>query len=754
MPKLVISTQRGDPTEIRLGSLALTIGREPENGIQLDWPDVSRRHCRIEPLPDGGYRLVDLKSKNGTFLNGRQVTAMALELDDHIRLGEATVLFVADDADPKAALERVRENILPWGAPSPDPDRVKSVNDSWEAVLSATPVSGHPHLPGPHGPDEEVTDDGVTWRSAGRSQFTSAPTGRQGRQTNRTYLKDRLLRLGMLSQNIASQLDLSRLLDTILDEVLDFTGFERGLLLMSGEDGGPFKPVLGRNMDHGKLAEGDRAFSRSLLEEVIKGGRLVIREGLTGHVDAHSSAVSMGLQSAMCIPLKGSMRFVTKGVREERRRGKSRKRFLGVIYLDSTFPIRPLDDADKQLLEAVAAQAAIALQNARLYHQASTDPMTKLANRGYMKQIFEEELRYARDEKEPVGVLILDLDKFKRINDTHGHNVGDEVLKRVAQRIQRTIRRDDHAGRWGGEEFVVLLPGEGLEGTLIVAEKIADAIRSQPFSEKQIRVTASIGVSIFPEHGQEPGILVKHADQALYAAKAAGRNRTEVFRAELDRADHRTDPLSGIFEEDPAHTHRSLGIVFDTIDALRSAKGPQEILNHTLDNVCDLTRARRSLLIYRAKDGNLQVAVARARSGRQLPDGQEFSNSAVNTALSEARAVCVLDALDQRGQILSSSSIDRLGLNTVMCVPLVAGEATFGVLYADDTTAKREFTQMDLSHLEVMAHQLSLTLAANPRAYARLLPCEATLGALDETQRLRDEVERLREQVRRLGGPV
>ena len=728
MAKLVVAVD-GEPREFPLGDAPITIGREPENEIQLDWPDVSRRHCRIEPLPQGGYRVLDLGSKNGTFLNGRQITAMALEYDDRVRLGDALLVFVEDSTDPWDALRRGSdESFLPFAS-----------GGARRAVLQTS--------------DETEGGDG-TWRrrqGTGKERPPGAPSGPHTRASNRSYLKERLVRLGLLSQNIASELDLSRLMETILDEVLDFTGFERGLLLYGDE--GRLKPVLGRNMDHEHLDDEERRFSKGLVEEAITARKIVFRTGIQGdesEFSARESVVSMGLDSALCIPLSAPLRLSARPGSEDRRKARRMRRVLGAIYLDSRGPIRPLDDADLRLLEAVAAQAAIALQNARLHYQASIDPLTNLSNRAFMKQIFEDELRNARDNHDHIGVLLLDLDHFKRVNDNPawGHDVGDEVLKRVAQRIRRTVRRDDYAGRWGGEEFVVVLPGEGLPGARIVAEKIGEAIRSQPFAEFKIPMTISIGVAVYPEHGETIASLLKHADQALFAAKRAGRDRAVVFSPELDRVEHRADPVGGIFDADPAHTHRNLTAIFDTIDTLRSGLSPQEVLERTLDNVCDLTRARRALLVV-DDEGDLRVTVARGRGGRPLPPReQECARGPVQAAVRDHRSLCVLDAGQQGAQELTTSSMDRLGLSTVMVVPLMVGGQALGALYADDTVAKREFSHMDLAHLEVMAHQLALSLAANPDLKAAAFG--KSREELDETAKLKREVDRLRDELQRL----
>lgn len=735
MPKLVVLTRPGAPIqEIELGRASLTMGREPENDVQLEGLEVSRRHCRVEPLPQGkGYRVVDLNSKNGTFLNGLQITAMALDFDDQIRVGDSLVVYAPDGAKGEAVLANVDQGTAwmpvgsePGSADLLDEDTSEEELSTWRSGSGRGEPRDGPPQPPPRG-----------------------PRGPHTRSSNRSYLKERLLRLGLLTQNIASAPDLSRLMDTILDEVLDFTGFERGLLLLGEEDGrgARLTTVRGRCMDHEHLDDHERRFSRGLVDEALRDRKITIRTGLATTNNTFSlreSVVSMGLESALCIPLLTPRRFSARQPRDDRRQRARSSRVLGAIYLDSTSEIRALDKPDLRLLEAVAAQAAIALQNARLHHQATTDPLTSLHNRDYLRQAFDDELRSAEEEGAPLSVLLMDLDHFKKINDTHGHNVGDEVLRRVSQRIRRSIRADDYACRWGGEEFLVLLPGSDEAGARVVAEKVREAIKGQPIGEVGLTVTCSLGLATYPTHGTRSELLIKRADQALYAAKESGRDKVMVFSEELDRTGHRQDPFEGLFDGNSAHAQRNLKAIFDTIDLLRSSNPPREILKRTLDQVVDLTRARRALLIVPDDEGRLQVTVARAAGGRTLRQGlREFSHSTVDAAIEGGRSFCNLTA-DEDG-ILDSSSIDRLGLNTVMCVPIfVSGKEVFGVLYADDTVANREFGARDLAHLEMMAHQLGLSLAASVALYRAALGEKENDAAPDETARLRSEVERLR----------
>jgi diguanylate cyclase (GGDEF)-like protein len=168
--------------------------------------------------------------------------------------------------------------------------------------------------------------------------------------------------------------------------------------------------------------------------------------------------------------------------------------------------------------------------SAMLEGLASTDPLTGLLNRRSFTRCLEEELRRAERLSDSFSLLMLDLDHFKRVNDEHGHAAGDEVLCGAAQNIQDAVRGIDVVGRWGGEEFVVLLPGAKLEAAGIVARRIlANIQRASPLRDKSrhIPVTGSIGLAVHAADDAMEAIL-ERADRALYRAKAEGRNCVRV----------------------------------------------------------------------------------------------------------------------------------------------------------------------------------------------------------------------------------
>jgi diguanylate cyclase (GGDEF)-like protein len=182
-----------------------------------------------------------------------------------------------------------------------------------------------------------------------------------------------------------------------------------------------------------------------------------------------------------------------------------------------------------QPLESVADIFASAIQNAnyvqRVKQLAYLDGLTGIFNRRYFETRITEEIERARRFGSELAVVMVDVDKFKSLNDTYGHLLGDEVLRQVSSLLSKQIRKIDVVCRYGGEEFVILLPQTALEQALHVADKLRRAVEEWQFPGVPRTLTISGGVAVFPNHGNTRDELVKTADAALYAAKESGRNR-------------------------------------------------------------------------------------------------------------------------------------------------------------------------------------------------------------------------------------
>ncbi len=265
-----------------------------------------------------------------------------------------------------------------------------------------------------------------------------------------------------------------------------------------------------------------------------RGTRFQLGEGITGQVAAQGQTIYVP-------DVEADARFLqTKGTGHVHGSFigvplKAKGRLVGVMAL-----YRPkkgeFSAQDIRLAEAIATQAGLAISNARLYAQtlefALTDPLTGLPNRRALFSRLEQEATRAARYGDALTVLMIDLDHFKSVNDTHGHLVGDVVLRGVALVLNKSVRKADSVARYGGEEFCVVLPRLAKAEALEVAEKLRRAVAQTPIAAKPgeppLHVTLSVGIASYPQDATDVIALLERADEALYEAKRGGRDRVSA----------------------------------------------------------------------------------------------------------------------------------------------------------------------------------------------------------------------------------
>lgn len=187
---------------------------------------------------------------------------------------------------------------------------------------------------------------------------------------------------------------------------------------------------------------------------------------------------------------------------------------------------------DENLLETICEPLSFSMDNRELFKKAMTDEMTDLYNHRYFKVRLENEIREHGDRRRKLGLVLLDIDFFKKVNDTYGHPVGDLVLKATSQCLKNFCRSTDVPARYGGEEFAIVLTDIDENGILNIGERLRQTIEEMeipvPELEKPLKITASIGLAVYPIHGKTPKDLILSADNALYDAKRSGRNRISI----------------------------------------------------------------------------------------------------------------------------------------------------------------------------------------------------------------------------------
>ncbi len=273
---------------------------------------------------------------------------------------------------------------------------------------------------------------------------------------------------------------------------------------------------------HGPLS-GETVFSVEDCWALRRGRIYEVRDPKDQDACGHLSGVAF--EEYMCIPLMGQGAAL----------GFFHFRFRKGQWSDPLLGLGTLTEARRNLVVSLAEQASLALGNLRLrqtlHYQSMRDPLTNLFNRRHMEEVLDRELRRSSRSKKHLGIILLDIDHFKKFNDSHGHDAGDELLVELAHHIRRCIRDYDIPCRYGGEEFIILLPETTLEATHKRAEQIRKStkhLQVQHQGKLLEPVTLSIGVAAYPMHGKTLESLFRAADTALYQAKAEGRDKVII----------------------------------------------------------------------------------------------------------------------------------------------------------------------------------------------------------------------------------
>ena len=317
--------------------------------------------------------------------------------------------------------------------------------------------------------------------------------------------------LQQVSQAISSLFDMNELLGFVNDIIIGVMGASTSNIVLYKRNRLIVQITNIQNIRERAILTDN--INNSFLRKVFENGEIIINNNVDP--DNYEFTKGRNVKSLICVPLQ------------------VKDKIHGLLLIEHSIP-EAFGDSNIRLLNIVAQQVSIAIENARLYEQlqdyANTDGLTQVYNRLFFQNYLSEELKKAKENGFEVSVIMYDIDNFKKFNDTYGHLFGDIVLKSISRLVKSSIRKNDIIARFGGEEFIILLPHTSAGAAYEKAEELRKSIESIVVQDKvtSASVTVSMGVSTFPDFADSEDSLLRSVDAALYEAKGKGKNRVEI----------------------------------------------------------------------------------------------------------------------------------------------------------------------------------------------------------------------------------
>lgn len=417
-----------------------------------------------------------------------------------------------------------------------------------------------------------------------------------------------------------------------------------------------------------------------------------------------------GARAVMCLPVcPGS---AAPGDRFGLPRGSARRGEVpvGYLYLEAQTPLHRFDEGTLERCGWLAQTGLLSIDNYRLQIMSAIDKLTGAFTRKYFESIHGEIIAASLEQTGKFAVMFSDIDRFKSVNDSYGHKRGDEVLREVGRLFREGLREGDLCCRYGGEEFVFLLPGADTDRARALAEQLRGRVEEAKLLGQSAQLTVSMGIAACPGQGGQWEELKERADQALYHAKETGRNRVSVWEAAMGQTAKRVDKLAGIVAGSLVQDQRNVLVLVELLQLLNERRGMEETLYLMLGRVMEILEAAEGFVLAAdARNAEGSMAEGRAYARRRYEEGWSARPS-FNAQLAEQ----VMQSKAGAYRIDWDHSEDvRLGepdWHSVMLVPLIRGSQVIGLIHLSSPIGKKEYGYNDYNYLHKLAELFAAVL--------------------------------------------
>lgn len=429
-------------------------------------------------------------------------------------------------------------------------------------------------------------------------------------------------------------------LQLILKYLAKETFAQKGYILMYDEDNNRYIPLVSLNGNYDWIPNENLLSLANRYED----GVLISNSFGDNTVDFYREFLPKGTRSLICVPI-GLQRPDMLYMGKDRRQNAyySNQRNEGYIYLETEKVFNRFDKTRHKLVYSLVQIVYINIENYRLKILSTIDKLTGTSTRKHFEQEYKKIFNDAKMKGSNFAVLMMDIDDFKKVNDTYGHRKGDEVLNKIGKCLKDSIRNTDFVARYGGEEFIIILKDINEKNAKEIGEKIRKNIEKLQVSKIEEPITMSIGIAMFPKHSQFKEELIEKADQALYNAKEKGKNKTVVWNADLFNTLHRADRLAGIISGNTNQDQRNVIAILDIIDLTTSDMPKEDKIFEFLGRLIETVDAETCTLIELDKNKNIKGTYCRTRMKQEWAEKSFVNFDIVEKAINTKKGEFLID---------------------------------------------------------------------------------------------------------------
>lgn len=481
--------------------------------------------------------------------------------------------------------------------------------------------------------------------------------------------------------------DYEQNLHLILKYISMETYAQEGFILSFNKETGQYHPIV-------SLKKND--YSKSINESILKAASrnrngLLIKNSLKDLEDnIFGKLLPSNTKALICVPVI-KPEIVNEKPELERRKGNNTdRRIIGYIYIETSKIFNRFDEKRLKLINTISYLVFLNIENSKLKTLSTIDKMTGTFTRKYFDLLFKEFMELVTDNNETFGLIMIDIDKFKNINDTYGHRKGDEILRIIGNTLRENIRSTDIIGRYGGEEFIIVLKDINEEEAKFIAEKLRRKVESLNISNGETNLTVSIGLAMYPTDGQFKEELIEKADQALYCAKEGGRNKVIKWHPHIASTINRVDRLAGIVSGNMAQDQRRVLAMLDMVELIKLREKKDKKIYEFLGRLIEILDSEYGVLMEIDENENVVKSYGRKRFDTEWIEVSEINinNKIVNRVMESRKGEFLIDWE-------TVNNIDMVtgtpNWQSVIVTPLIFEGKVKGVVYLSVPMREKEF---------------------------------------------------------------